>query len=405
MDEVTRWAEAEHPGQLEAALHDFLGGHPVEDDSELDFLQSWFLGERELPGGRTPLERYAEDGPDPRLRELAAAQAKAKLSLWRVVESNPGESIIIEPYAGGERALIASANISHAVARWDLILGRLRRDLMELWGPCRCYTASDEPGIQATLARAAARHGLDADDVDAIVRRSPAEFVNYRTPDLIPMTTEGDPVVFVNARWRTPRARAARALDKAGFLLAEPDSDPPAYGWFGSREKLIAMKPDALPDGAVTIEGSPLGMPDVVSLGTFALDADEIRYEGLSERRLDWAIGIIEDLLPRAKLIDVTTKDVDDALAERDDRPARSPQRTEAPPEAIAEVRAILTERWLSEPVPALDGLTPREAAASPASVPQLRALLRTLESHAARAPDDLMMDLDAITRELGVTA
>ncbi len=310
--------------------------------------------------------------------------------------------MLIEPYAGGERARIASANISEIVGRWDLILGRVRPDVMELWGPCRCFAASDETGIQATLERVAGELGVDAGEVDEIVRRAPREFVDYRAPEPVTVTTEGDPVVLVTARWSAPRARAASALGRAKFLIADPDGDEPGYDWLGSRDQLTALQPEALPAGALTIDSSPLSAPDAIVLGRFTVAGDEIRYEGLSERRLGWAIDIMANLVPRAKVIEVTTKDIAEALAEQ---PEGERERTEIPAEALAEVRAMSTERWLREPVPALGGLTPREAAGSAAAIPKLRALLRTMESHAARAPDDFVMDVEAITRELGVTA
>ena len=53
--------------------------------------------------------------------------------------------------------------------------------------------------------------------------------------------------MFVTARWRAPHTGARAAFESAGWLLADPDSVPPSYDWFGSREKLEAMKPDTLP--------------------------------------------------------------------------------------------------------------------------------------------------------------
>ena len=400
-DGAFAWVEEQYPGSIDAAFDEFRGEREDFPDGDAEFIATWFLHERELPDGRTPLERYAEHGPDDSLRELASQLAKAKLSLWRVIEVEPGQSLVIEPYVGGERARIVSTNISTVVGPWDLILGRLRGDAMELWGPSRCYAASDEQGLRHTLERLARRLDIDPDDIDQIARRAPAELLHFRGADLVPLTTEGDPVTFVTARWRAPHADARAAFERVGWLLADPDSDPPSYDWFGSREKLTAMKPDALPEGAVTIESSPLGMPDVVSLGTFYLGGDEVRYEGLSERRAEWALDMLDDLLPTAELLDVETKEVDQMLSEA---PKRSRNPPVLPPEVKAEISANLTERWLAEPIPALEGLTPRQAAATGAYLPQLRSLLRTVESHAAHSDDTVGMDIERIVTELGVT-
>jgi len=86
-------------------------------------------------------------------------------------------------------------------------------------------------------------------------------------------------------------------------------------------------------------------MPDVLSLGTFHLDGDEIRYEGFSERRVEWAIEMFEDLLPDAELVDVETTDIEQKLSEAPSRP-RKP--VVVAPDFKAELRASLTERWLA---------------------------------------------------------
>ena len=132
--EVTRWAEAQHPGTIEASYREFRGEYEGSVDADVEFIATWFLHEWELPGGGTPLERYAESGTDESLRALAEQLAAAKLNLWRVIEVFPGTSLVIEPFTSGERARITSTNISTVVGPWDLILGRLRTDAMELWG-------------------------------------------------------------------------------------------------------------------------------------------------------------------------------------------------------------------------------------------------------------------------------
>ena len=64
-----------------------------------------------------------------------------------------------------------------------------------------------------------------------------------------------------------------------------------------------------------------------------------------------------------------------------------------------------MTERWLSEPVPALEGLSPRQAASSGAYLPQLRSLLRGLESAAAKMGGlaSYPIDIEAVIAELGI--
>jgi hypothetical protein len=397
VEEVTGWTEKQYPGQIAASLREFLGEEREPTAEELNFIASWSLHERELPVGETPLERYAADGPDAAVRSLAGLMAQAKLSLWRVVDVTPGLSMTIEPYVGGERVRIQSANISKVVRPWDLIFGRLRSDVMELWGPSRCYSVHHEQELQRTIERLAHCLALNPDDVDRVVRRAPADLLNFRGPDPVPFTTEGDPVLVATARWRIDRTSVISAFDESGWLVRD-DSECTSYGWLSDRRELLALKPDTLPLGAVTFESSPLGMPDVVALGTFYIEADELRYEGLSQRRLDWALEMIERMLPTAELIAVDTKTFEEARLEHVE-PCSEP--LEVPPEVLADMRASMTERWLSEPVPALEGLTPREAASSGAYRPQLRSLLRGI---AARSQEKLGIDIDSVVADLGIS-
>jgi hypothetical protein len=59
----------------------------------------------------------------------------------------------------------------------------------------------------------------------------------------------------------------------------------------------------------------------------------------------------------------------------------------------------------LSEPVPALEGLSPRQAAAKGAYLRQLRSLLRGMESYSSKmgGPESYPIDLDAVVAQLGI--
>ncbi|MGH2862332.1 MAG: SEC-C metal-binding domain-containing protein [Solirubrobacteraceae bacterium] len=401
VEEVTGWAEREFPGELRAALIEYVGERREMTEGEQDWATAWFLHDRELPGGGTPLECYANAGPDPRLRELAASHANAKLRLWRVLESRPGERLAIEPYAGGRTLTVQSQNISRDVARWDILLGRLKPDTGEFWGPVRSYAASDEDDLGHLLAQLGHRLGLDQDGPDQIARRAPAELFSFESRPLVPVTTEGDLIIVVEARWRARRDAAAAALMRCEQCL---DDGGGSFTWIARRDALLAMQPDPMPRGAALVETSVLDIPGAVSIGEFSLKRDTLRYEGLSERRLGCAIDFIGQLLPDAKLLDSSAKPPAQAFARPPTRkPARSVQ--PLPPELVAAARQQMTDRWLSEPVPALEGLSPREAAAKGAYLPQLRSLLRGMESSATKMGGlaSYPIDLDAVIAELGV--
>jgi hypothetical protein len=401
VEAVTGWAEREFPGELRAALLEFVGERRKITEDEENWAAAWFLHDRELPGGGTPLERYAGAGPDPRLREAAASHAQAKLRFWRVLDAWPGERLMIEPYADGGTVAVESRNVSRNAARWDIILGRLKPDSLDFWGPVRSYAARDEEDLRDLLAQLAHRLKLDQDEPDEIARRAPAELFRFEPRPLVPVTTEGDPVAVVNARWRVRRGSAAVALERCEQCL---DDGGGSFTWIAVRERLVAMQPDPLPRGAALVETSPADIPGVVSLGQFSVGRGVLRYEGLSERRLAWAIEFIADLLPDATALDSAAQPAEQAFARA--RTRKRPKTESQPPiEMIAAVRGEMTERWLSEPVPALEGLTPRQAAAQGAYLPQLRALLRGMESYARKmgGPESYPIDINAVIAELGI--
>jgi hypothetical protein len=76
------------------------------------------------------------------------------------------------------------------------------------------------------------------------------------------------------------------------------------------------------------------------------------------------------------------------ALERRPARP-RARREGEVPPEAAAEIVQAFYERhyggWLDEPLPALRGRTPRQAAGLKSARPKLIALLKEMENLSAR--------------------
>ena len=92
----------------------------------------------------------------------------------------------------------------------------------------------------------------------------------------------------------------------------------------------------------------------------------------------------------------------------RSPKPVRTcPRRTPLPelaPEDIAALVRQHEDRWLSERIPALGGLTPREAAADPAAREELIALLDDFEWQDRRTPNAFSMDVHRIRAELGLS-
>ncbi len=136
-------------------------------------------------------------------------------------------------------------------------------------------------------------------------------------------------------------------------------------------------------DGSFSLVRDSRNQRDTVIV-QFRLEGDRLRVEANSDERAREAEALVGRLLPDAVLIDHDLRDFDEVMEEAQTRgpgigPGQGDPDDDAafPPEMIEEIARMLEARWLSEPVPALGGLTPRQAAADPVRRLDLDRLLR----------------------------
>jgi hypothetical protein len=72
-------------------------------------------------------------------------------------------------------------------------------------------------------------------------------------------------------------------------------------------------------------------------------------------------------------------------------------------PEAMEQIQRQMEDRWMNEPVPALAGLTPREAAGDPTRREQLERLLASFEQMGPTPPGMFTFRVDRLRRELQI--
>jgi len=100
-------------------------------------------------------------------------------------------------------------------------------------------------------------------------------------------------------------------------------------------------------------------------LGSVTLTPTTLEAETMSERRLDRCHVRLEELLgARIQLLETRTKSVEMAISES--APAEHQEPIIPPPEFVAEMEERMLRQWIDEPIPALGGLTPREAVKTP---------------------------------------
>ena len=170
------------------------------------------------------------------------------------------------------------------------------------------------------------------------------------------VTPEGDALVFTNAHYQHAALEEIRQiLKQADDFGLDDDLEPELDGslhfaWF-----------EILPE-ARTLH-APIGRR---VLATLTLTPTTLEVEAMSQQRLDNCCQRLEQLLgDRIHLAGTEAKSVGQAL--RESKPRAEPKEpVMPPPEVIAEIEEKMLRQWIDDSIPALGGLTPREAVKTP---------------------------------------
>jgi hypothetical protein len=194
--------------------------------------------------------------------------------------------------------------------------------------------------------------------------------------------TDGEPLVAHELVWRVPdQAVVAPALVGAGWSVDEPD----VHGVMALR----LVRDTANQANTIVLTGR--------------LDVDELVLEANSDRRAGEALEVVARLVPDAELVDHDVRSVDEMLAEHRPSDAAEPalDLDEHPEvaELVAQHLRRMEEQWIDEPIPALGGRTPRQAASDPIG----RAELERLFASMPKVAGETGMDPDRMRALLGM--
>jgi hypothetical protein len=423
-ERVQEWTIANHPEHLDAAIDEILGDERTITPEAGDLLCSYVHLDRQLPGGGTPVERFAElSALDDVERTAARTLTRARLGLWRVRAVDPGLSIDLEEIFGDRVVGVRSQNVSRGAARWDVLLGRIIEGAHghELWGPAAIFTAAEEEEIVAEIERLADGRSTPP---SAVFRLCAAELLRFAPPSRATppsfFTFEGDEVVAAYARWVLEDDEAGVALERHPDLVDIADTEDDegiCLEWTAPRVELAARRPE-LPPRAVVLESTPVfvdpgecrvtGDSSRIGLGTFELRPRELTFDAISAQRLSGAIALVAGTIgSRARLVEQRVEPLEAASRSGQPSAVAASNEETIPTEIRDAVIAALIDarfhRMLDEPDPRFDGLTPREAARSPRHRPGVERWLRTLENTAAHggAPVEAAPDVAMLRGEL----
>ncbi len=387
-------------------LLDDSGGIP---DAEMPIVIPWLMHFRVDETASTLAEEWQRRqsrrvSDDDRI--LLEAYRAAWVSLWEVAEVVPGTGSRLIDVLTREERFVYDVRTSNTLQRFDTILAIvLTCDGVSFFGGvhaqplpprfvqsvtaaarrlCRVRTRAVAPGKLRDV-------DLQLDLLD-LWREAVHDMINQPPPSM--QNTDGDPFVLTRDDFEllAPRADVARQLASLpGVEEPEPQGGDTVF--------------------VVTKQGNPVhrSWSNTVT-GRIVLAQTRLTAETNSTRRADALRSEIETRLQglvkfRLRKEENTAQLVSTAWAQR--APRRPPADEELAPQAAAALRHFREQHmsnWLDEAIPALDGLTPRQAALLPRARPKLEVLLKEFEQSEAHLPEQKRIDLNWLRETLGIS-
>jgi tetratricopeptide (TPR) repeat protein len=302
--------------------------------------------------------------------ELGRSWVGLARSLYEVTDVRPGEGLQLRDLRTGERLDVTERLGSQALAPGMLLYARVvpdGRSHQLLAGTTTIpFTLRDR-----LLAFLDTKPGPEEVAAWFAAAEAPPTLVNR----------EGEPTVLYEARYvvadpADAQAALAEVLDVVGDRFVEH----------------------------VEVDGQ------TVVRGWVRCDGDELVVETNSVERFARLCETVTNAVPDAMLLAQQRTPATEVLAQQDARPGEEAMPladAELPPQAIEWLNTYMVsmeERWIDERVPALGGVTPREAANDPTRRGDLEALLNQFETESAPLPGGVRsFDPDRLRHLLGL--
>jgi len=373
----------EFAGVLAAADHAFFGTLPPDLPPDVrrqllsesrPFLEEWLLSDHLLPEGDTLLERFlAREGRRLRSGEIRYLERvrHAHLRPYEVAGVVPGERLDLLDLWTGQRLQVRERLATSQLVRWDVLAARVilgEAGVPVIEGSPYLYPVEVKEPLLKEVRRAHRRfkRAIPEISAEAFFKRMGRTFfvfwlehVALRPPPAI-LSAEGDELV----------------LARVVFDVQDP----------ASLEAALASHPDLERDDE---DGSYAWTEDTGDfrrgLGTFIPKGGRLVFETMSRPRAERGRALIEGLAGPAVAHRATTLE---GIARAAARVPASPP-VEVPPEIQAQIVGQFLDqhyrKWPDEPLPGLDGKTPREAAQIKTARPKLVSLLKSMENMAER--------------------
>ena len=327
---------------------------------------------------------------------LEALQKTAWPSLFEVQAVQVDVGLQLTDLVAGHEIFVSEKAATHQMKKFDLFLGWIVciGEHFELTGAgCGVPRGHREPVLKALTKELQKLRKKHPETPDRILLREaiPAgqsamreAVANWRPPRMV--TMDGEDIVFCEAVFDVTDLTTVRAR-----LAAHPDMDEEEDGFAWVDRK-----------GRKQLGDGPL------HLGSIRFEKGRMTLETKSRERLERGKALLVDYLAGVARHRVDAiKDLDVAMAEYVDRPARAPV-DEIPEDVQAQLLVPILQQhidsWIDERIPALNGKTPREAVKTRAGRNKVVAMLKDQENSMQRQHGGELVDFSRIYRELGLS-
>jgi SEC-C motif/Protein of unknown function (DUF2384) len=426
--------------QFDQALQVFFGEQDiVAEDAPLSHAEfgqflEWFIHDYTQESGGTLLDIFQRT--DGRLlpakeKAILEEQRKSVLSAYEVLESHPERAEIrIRDLFTDEELVAHDVAGSQQLVQWDIIISRLMRvegrlrlsGIISKLPPAQRntlfrYANLEKEAFQQETGKEDLRHFLKARGycLHQFVRE---EKERYRElPEL--HTSDHNAFLICKGSYRVQNYHGAafRLQEAPDFDLEEAVNGAAAnalrFVWL-KRGPSRDVVPEGTPQKGVEIQTARVATPyshPVAVLGTVTLSEDEMVLETLSRERLQAGRQRLQTLLGGYVAFKLETLQAPEALRATQEDGQKKTSEAHLPTEGERRVVESMLrnhyERWIDEPLPALDGKTPRQAVATVEGRAKVEELIKSIENIEARKRlnQEISVDLSFLRQRLSATA
>ena len=372
----------------------------------LEFLVPWIGYHHPLDGMPPAAHFLAERGPRlaPSARVILEANLGAWLSFWEVRRVDPGVGLELFDLLTHEARYVHEVLPSKSVPRWAVVLAFV-------------------PGYEGINTFGGLHpHPLRPGGVDASVegirrilriREGAVPAERLRAPQVQIALLEAWTIALESQREAASRPPVMQNTDGDPIAICTDHfefSEVRRDDIFDRLRAIEGADRDESDAGASVVVFSRAGNAvhaswDNTVIGRAVLDGNRLRVESNSVARADALKRRIKAATGR--LLRLRVRDISDGASMFKQAQAQAPRPV---PPSDPRLQAVLREAlnrhygsWVDSPIPALDGATPREAAARPMLRPRLVALLKDLEYLEGAKPEAERFDAGQLWRELGI--